>query len=43
MPIPGKEKPYRGLDWCPLKAFKMTDFEVEVKREIVALYVKVPT
>ena len=43
MPIPGKEKPYRGLDWHPPKALKMADFEVEVKREIVALYVKVPT
>ena len=35
-------KKYRRLTWRPPKTLRMADLEVEVKRTIVALYVKVP-
>ena len=32
---------YRGLIWHPLKALKTANFEVGVKKKIVALHVKI--
>ena len=42
IPISEKMRTCSGLTWCPPKALRIADFEVGVKRTIVALHVKVP-